>query len=207
MLEQLFNLVKEQSTELVVNNPEVPNEYNNDVMADATETVFSGLQNSAAGGGLKNILSLFNQRGGNGGGNGIAGLLSNPMVGTLIQQFAGKLTGKYNVNSSQANGIAEQLIPSVLGNLVQRTNDPNNSSFDLNGILGSLSGGNGVTSSGGGFDVGSLVSKVSSMGGDVDGDGDADMQDMIARFTQGAQQQQGHGTGGGVLDLIKGFMR
>lgn len=204
MLEQLFNLVREQSDELVVKNPEIPNEYNNDVMADATETVFSGLQSSAAGGGLQNILSLFNQRGGNSGGNGIAGLLSNPIVGSLISQFAGKLTGKYNVNSGQANGIAGQLIPNILSNLVQRTNDPNNSSFDLNSILGSLAGGGG-TNGGGGFDIGSLVSKVSTMGGDVDGDGDADMQDMIARFTQGAQQQQGQG--GGVLDLIKGFMK
>jgi hypothetical protein len=203
MLEQLFNLVKEQSTELVVNNPEVPNEYNNDVMADATETVFSGLQNSAAGGGLQNILQMF-KGGGNGGGNGIAGMLSNPIVSSLVSQFAGKLTGKYNVNSNQANGIAEQLIPSVLGNLVQRTNDPNNSSFDLNGILGSLAGGG--STNGGGFDIGSLVSRVSSMGGDVDGDGDADMQDMIARFTQGARQNQSQG-GGGVLDLIKGFMK
>lgn len=204
MLEQLFNLVREQSTELVVNNPEIPNEHNEDVMADATETVFSGLQSSAAGGGLQSILSLFNQRGGNGGGNGIAGLLSNPIVSSLIGQFAGKLTGKYNVNSSQAAGIAGQLIPSILGNLVQRTNDPNNSSFDLNGILGSLAGGG--TNGGGGFDIGSLVSKVSGMGGDVDGDGDADMQDMIARFTQGAKQNQNQG-GGGVLDLIKGFMK
>jgi hypothetical protein len=204
MLEQLFNLVKEQSSELVVNNPEIPNEYNEDVMADATETVFSGLQSSAASGGLQSILSLFNQKGGASGG-GLAGLLSNPIVTSLISQFAGKLTGKYNVNSSQASGIAEQLIPSVLGNLVQRTNDPTNSSFDLNGILGALSGGGG--NSGGGFDIGSLVSKVTTMGGDVDGDGDADMQDMIARFTQGAQQNQGQAGGGGVLDLIKGFIR
>jgi hypothetical protein len=204
MLEQLFNLVREQSTEVVVNNPQIPNEYNEDVMADATETVFSGLQNTAAGGGLQNILSMFKQQGSQGGGNGIAGLLSNPIVSTLISQFAGKLTGKYNVNSNQAAGIAGQLIPSILGNLVQRTNDPNNSSFDLNGILGALAGGG--NKSGGGFDIGSLVSKVSSLGGDVDGDGDADMQDMIARFTQGAQQNQGQG-GGGVLDLIKGFMK
>jgi hypothetical protein len=206
MLEQLFNLVKEQSQELVVQNPEIPNEYNDSVMADATDTVFSGLQSSAAGGGLQSILSLFNQRGG-GGGNGIAGLLSNPIVASLISQFAGKLTGKYNVNSSQASGIAGQLIPSILGNLVQRTNDPNNSSFDLNGILGSLAGGG--NSSGGGFDIGSLVSKVGSMGGDVDGDGDTDLQDMIARFTQGAQQQQTQRSagGGGIMDLIQGFMK
>jgi hypothetical protein len=201
MLEQLFNLVREQSSELVVNNPQIPNEHNHDVMAEATSTVFSGLQNMAAGGGLQNILQLFNNNRGGAGSNGIAGLLKNPIVNMMIGHFANKLTGKYNVNSNQASGIAGQLIPSILSNLVQRTNDPNNSSFDLNGILGALSGGGQQA---GGFDIGSLVSKVGSMGGDVDGDGDADMQDMIARFTQGAQQQQVQ-RGGGIFDLLKGF--
>ncbi|MBX9784379.1 MAG: hypothetical protein K2X48_13900 [Chitinophagaceae bacterium] len=205
MLEQLFNLVKEQASEPVINNPVIPNEHNDAVVADATDTVFSGIQNAAAGGGLQNILQLF-KGGGQGNSGGIAGLLSNPIVGSLISQFAGKLTGKYNVNSGQASGIAQQLIPSVLSNLVQRTNDPGNSSFDLNGILGSLAGGGGTN--GGGLDIGSLVSKVTSMGGDVDGDGDSDLQDMIARFTQGAQQQQQtQSSGGGIMDLIKGFMR
>ncbi len=201
MLEQLFNLVKEQSSELVINNPQIPNEQNNAVMAEATNTVFSGLQNLASGGGLRNILQLFNNN--QAGSNGIAGLLKNPIVSMMIGHFVSKLTGKYNVNSNQAAGIANQLIPSILNNLIQRTNDPNNSSFDLNGILGALSGGGQQ----GGFDIGSLISKVGAMSGDVDGDGDADMQDMIARFTQGAQQQQVQRSGGGIFDMLKGLMQ
>ena len=39
MLEELFNLVKGASTETVVNNPDVPNEHNNAVIAEATNTV------------------------------------------------------------------------------------------------------------------------------------------------------------------------
>lgn len=44
MLENLFNLIKEQGQEVVVNNPAVPNEQNNAVLASATSSVAEGLQ-------------------------------------------------------------------------------------------------------------------------------------------------------------------
>ena len=45
------------------------------------------------------------------------------------------------IDSAQASSIATTLIPSVLQNFVHKTNDPNDKSFDLQGILGSLTGG------------------------------------------------------------------
>ncbi|MBK6633231.1 MAG: hypothetical protein IPG38_01935 [Chitinophagaceae bacterium] len=59
MLEELFKLVKETSADSVINNPDVPNELNNDVVAEATNTVASGLRNMVAGGGLQNIIALL----------------------------------------------------------------------------------------------------------------------------------------------------
>jgi hypothetical protein len=45
MLKELFDLVKGEATDTVINNPDVPNQYNNDVVAEATNTVASGLRN------------------------------------------------------------------------------------------------------------------------------------------------------------------
>ena len=56
MLKELFDLVKGEATETVINNPDVPNQYNNEVVAEATNTVASGLRNVVAGGGVQNIL-------------------------------------------------------------------------------------------------------------------------------------------------------
>jgi hypothetical protein len=39
MLEQLLHLVKGEAQETVINNTAIPNEYNNDVVAEATNTV------------------------------------------------------------------------------------------------------------------------------------------------------------------------
>ena len=68
MLKELFNLVKESSNDAVINNPDIPNEKNDEVVAEATNTVASGLRNMVAGGGLSSIVSLFNKKGSNGGG-------------------------------------------------------------------------------------------------------------------------------------------
>ena len=102
MLEELFNLVKGSAADTVINNPDVPEEHNNEVIAEATNTVASGLRNMVAGGGLQNILSLF----GNKEGSNSKGLLSNPIVNMMIGHFASKLMSKFNMGGNQANSVA-----------------------------------------------------------------------------------------------------
>lgn len=209
MLENLFNLIKEQGAEPVINNPAVPNEKNEAVLADATHSVVDGLQGVLAGGGLQNLLSLF---GGTGNSNsGSAGsLLSNPIVSNIISSFTNKLTANHGIAGNQASGIANSLIPSVISSLISKTNDPNNSSFDINSIIGSLTGGATANAGGGsGFDFGSLVSKFASGGLDANHDGSVGLDDIISKVTGGAQQQQQQQSqgGGGIMDLIQGFLK
>lgn len=204
MLENLFNLIKEHSTDAVINNPAIPNEKNDAVIADATHSVADGLQGVLAGGGLQNVLSLFSNNN-NSGGNG---LLNNPIVSNIISSFTHKLTNNHGIAADQAGGIASSLIPSVLSSLVNRTNDPNNSSFNIGSIISSLTGGGNSQTSSGGFDIGSLVSKFASGGLDANNDGHVGLDDIISRVTGGAQQQQAQSNAGcGLMDIISGFMK
>jgi len=97
---------------------------------------------------------------------------------------------KFNLNSGTASQVAGGLLPSVLSNLVQRTNDPNNSAFNLSGLMNSLTG--GKTS---GLNLQSLL--------DRDGDGDTDMQDIAALFSGGGTKAN---AGGGLMDMLKGVV-
>jgi hypothetical protein len=204
MLENLFNLIKEHAGESVINNPVVPNEQNEAVIASATHSVAEELQGNLAGGGLQNVLSLF---GGQGNSGGIGSLISNPIVQSIIGNFTNKLTSNHGISGNQAGGIASSLIPSVISNLIGRTNDPNNSSFDINSIIGSLSGGgSSVPAGGGGFDFNNILSKFTGGGLDSDGDGRVELSDILSKVTGGAQQAQSGG-GGGLMDMIKGFMK
>ncbi len=207
MLENLFNLVKEQGLDSVINNPEVPNEQNDAVLASATDSVAGGLQSALASGGLQNVLSMFGGNGNNGGG--IGSLMNNPIVQSIIGNFTNKLTNDHGISSNQAGGIANNLIPSVISSLIGKTTNPNDSSFDMNSIISSLTGGGQAAQAGGnGFDFNGILSKFTGGGGlDTDGDGQVELSDIISKVTGGAQQQAQTGGGGGLMDMIKGFMK
>lgn len=199
MIENLLNLVKEQGADAVINNPAIPNEKNEAVLSSATDSVTGELQNALAGGGVQNVLSLFANRENNGGG-----LSNNPIVQNIIGSFTNKLTSDHGISSSQAGGIAGSLIPSVISKLINKTNDPNDSSFDMNGIISSLTGG-GARS--GGFDFNSILSKMGAGKLDADGDGQLELSDIVSKITGGQQSKNEEGGGGGVMDMIKGFMK
>ena len=215
MLDQLLNLVKQFGQESVVENSDIPNEYNDEVIADATKTIGSGFQNMMAGGGFESILDLF-RGGGNSGksnsGNGIGGLLKNPIVTMMIGYFTNKLVNKYKMAPSSASQVSGNLIPSVLNKLITNTksNDPENDAFDFNDLIGSLTGGNVATSESqsNGFDFQGLLNQFTGGGNSGGNTGEFDINDIISMVTQGAQknQQQQANSGGGLMDLIKGFM-
>lgn len=221
MLDQLFNLVKQFGQETVVENPEVPNEYNEEILADATKTIGSGFQNIMAGGGFQNILDLFKGGGNAGNGGGIGGLLKNPIVTMMIGYFINKLVSKYKMSPAAASNVSNNLIPNVLNNLVQKTtsHEPENDAFDFNDLIGSLTGGKVATSESGagGFNFQGLLDQLTgggagNTGGNSAGNGGGfDLQDIISMVTRGTQQNQEEqaagGGGGGLMDLIRGFIK
>jgi hypothetical protein len=194
MLKELFDLVKGNATETVINNPDVPNEHNNEVVAEATNTVASGLRNVVAGGGVQSLLGLF----GSGGANKKS-LLSNPIVSMMMGHFAGKLMNKFGMNNTQANHLSGNLIPDVLGSLINKTNDPNDSGFSLEGLLGSITGNKSSSQNTGG----GLGDILKQFGGG--GNGGGGIMDIVKSLAGGAQQQQQKN--GNLLDLIKGFAK
>lgn len=211
MLDNLADLVKGLAGDAVVNNPDIPNEHNNDVVAEATHTVAGGLQNMVAGGGLQNIISMFTGGGQQSSGSG-GGLMSNPIVNMMIGHFAGKLMSKFGLNSNQASSVSNNLIPSVLNGLINKTNDPNNSSFTLDNLLHSLTGGQSTqvaqeqqASGDSGFSFQNLISKFTGGGGGNSGGGGAGLMDLVKKVTSGAQNAQQTQGGGGLMDMIKGF--
>lgn len=215
MLEQIADLVKEYGQDTVVNNSAIPNSQNNEVLAEATHSITGGLQSMLAGGGLQDILSLFT---GGGGGNtqqsgGISGLLKNPAVSMMIGNLVNSLISKFNMTPAQANNVSSSLIPNVLHGLITRTtsNDPSNDAFDLNDLIGSLTGGKVATkesAGSNGFDFQGLLNQFTG-GGSGNGGGGFNIQDIISQVTQGAQEHQQKQTegGGGITDMIKGLFK
>ena len=209
MLEELFNLVKGSAADTVVNNPDVPEEHNNEVIAEATNTVASGLRNMVAGGGLQNVLSLF----GNKEEQNNKNLLSNPVVNMMIGHFAGKLMTRFNLGSDQANNVAGSLIPATISKLISNTNDPNNTSFSIDNLLNSITGGKSSeivqqqeSAGNSSFNFENLVSQFTG-GRQGNGTGAGGLMDIVSQLAGGAQSQQQQNGGGGLMELIRGFIK
>ena len=188
MLEQLFNLVKDQAGSAIINNPDIPNERNDEAIGEVTNSVTNGLQNALASGQFKDVLKLLGGQGGDVQDNPLTNQLSGNAIGSLMQKFG--------LNQGQAGNIVNTLLPGVLQKLISKTNNPNDNSFDLQGIFNSLTGGKT-----GSLDLQGLLGRVTQGGLDRDGDGDTDFNDIISMVKGGAtEQQQG---GGGLMDRVK----
>ncbi len=192
MLKELFDLVRGTASEAMPQDDGIVNQQD-EVVAEATNTVASGLRNIVAGGGVQSLVGLF------GSGNNKKNLLNNPIVSMMIGHLANKLMNKFSMNSNQAGNVAGNLIPGVLGNLVNRVNDPSDNNFSLDNLLGSITGGQSAQVSGG-------RGLMDLLTGGSSNDDSGGLMDIIGQLAGGAQQQQQR-NGGSLLDLIKGFAR
>ncbi|WP_199135994.1 hypothetical protein [Pedobacter sp. ASV12] len=169
MLENLNELVRENAQDAVVNNSEIPNEHNEAVIEAASGSIFESLKAQVTSGNLSGLADIFN--GGNAEGSAVAAQASG--------SFVDKLSG-LGINAETAKNVASSIIPSIIGKLTQKTNDPNDSSFNLQDILGKLAGGS---------------------------DGKFDLSDVMGMFNGGNQapSADGQAEGGGLVDKLKGL--
>jgi hypothetical protein len=132
MLDQLINLVEQQAGSAIINNPAIPNQYNQAAIKDVAQQIFNGLQNQATSGNLQQLTSLFQ--------SGTTNLGTNPIVSQLISSVAGSVSSKFNVSPQAAQTMASNLLPSVMNQLVSKTNNPNDTSFDLTSMMQTFTG-------------------------------------------------------------------
>ncbi len=132
MFENLLELVKSNAGEAIINNTAVPNEKNDAVVSHTSNSIMDSLKSQLGSGNLSDVLSTL---------GGKSGLTNNPVVGNIISSVSTSLMSKFGMSADAANSVTSGLIPKVMDQLVTKTNDPNDSSFDLGGILNSLTGG------------------------------------------------------------------
>jgi hypothetical protein len=203
MLEQLMGLIKDHSQDAIVNNPAIPNQHNEAAQQSILDSIMGGMQNHAqtnGGGGLADIMGLLSGQAGQGGG-----LMSNPIVSGIAQNAIGGLMQKFGLSNSAAGGIIAQVLPGILGSMISKTSNPNDSSMDFSSILGGLMGGQQAqqvqqAQQQGGFDMNQI--------GYAMADGKLDMNDLLrvgGSLLGGGGGQQQQGGMGGLGSLLGGL--
>jgi len=182
MFEQLLNLVKENAGDAIINNPAIPNEQNDAAISHATDGIISGLKSQLAAGNVSEVMQLLNGQN-NAASSGVSNAISSRVSSGLMEKF--------DISSDSAGSIVSSLIPVVLSKLASKTNDPNDSSFDLNGIFNHLS--NGKTQ---GMDLKNILGSV--MGNGNSGGGLGNVLGSVMGNAGG-----GNGALGGLMDIFK----
>ena len=167
MFEQLTQLVQQYGGDAVVNNAAVPNEHNEAVIGETSNSIFAGLQKIASEGGAEQLAGLFN------GTSAIDN--SNPVVKQITQQLSGSLGEKFGLSSETSSGVAASMIPQILSSLVNKAKDPNDNSFNISDIINSISGNSGQASN-----IMDTISKYGMQFGlDQNADGKVDVADVM----------------------------
>ncbi|RUT71866.1 hypothetical protein D0817_04055 [Flavobacterium cupreum] len=167
MFEQLTQLVQQYGGDAVVNNSAVPNEHNEAVVAEAGNSIFTGLKKIASEGGAEQLAGLFN------GSTPIDN--SNPVVQQITQQLTGSLGEKFGLSTADSSGVASSIIPQVLNSLVNKAKDPNDSSFQISDIISAIAGNSGQAAG-----IMDTISKYAMQFGlDQNADGKVDVADVI----------------------------
>lgn len=151
MIDQLIKLVQQNSEQDIVNNSAIPNQFNGAAIETVARQIFSGLQAPAAQGKVQDVTSLFN-------GVNASNLTGNPIISQIVSQVAGEFASRFGVSPQMAQNVAAGLIPKVMNQFINKTNDPDDKDFDLQDMLKGFSGG-------GGLDVGDLINKGGGLGG------------------------------------------
>lgn len=180
MLDNLINLVRQNAGDAVINNPAIPNEKNEAAVQSAGSSILATLQNALSGGRLNDVLGFFK--------NGDSG--SSEIVQEATGNYAQDLQNKLGLDPTEAQSVANKVVPQTMNQLASKTTDPNDTSFNIQDIFNKLSGGKT-----GGFDVQAMLNRFGGGKMDKDGDGDVDFQDLKSMFSGG----------GSIVDKVKGF--
>ncbi|WP_219223960.1 hypothetical protein [Pedobacter antarcticus] len=167
MLENLNQLVKENAQQAIVNNSAVPDEQNEAAVSAASGSIMEALQSQVSSGNLANLVAAFK------GGD----VQNSTVVQEASSSFVDKLSGM-GINLESAKGIAASLIPGIVGQFVNKTNDPNDSSFNIQDIITKISG----------------------------PDGKFQLSDLTDLFNgSNAEPGSAESQGGGIVDKLKGL--
>ena len=153
------------------NRPTSRRPQNEDVIQAASGSIFDTLKDQISSGNIGGLAEIFNS------GNAEGSAVTQQAAGSFTDKLAG-----FGINAETAKKIAASVIPVIIGKLTQKTADPNDSSFNIKDVLGSLAGGS---------------------------DGKFDVSDVIGMFNSGGQAQANQSgaapSEGGILDKLKGM--
>lgn len=149
MLDQLIKLVEQNAGKAIIQNDAIPNQFNNAAIQEVAGGIFNALKGQVAQGNMNDVVAIFQKS-----ASGPA-LANHPMVKQMVDSIAKTIASKFGVSPQAASSVVSGLLPTVMNQFIQKTNDPKDASFDLTTMMRQMSGNSSL-------DLGSLIGQVAS---------------------------------------------
>lgn len=125
MFDKIMGLVKDQVTNSIGSIPGIPADKKAQTIETTASSLMDGLKQHAVGGGLQSLL----------GGGGAPSGLSSGVVSALTQ--------KVGLSPAIAQSVVAAVIPAVMSLFKKKIADPKEPGFNLESLVGGLTGGSG----------------------------------------------------------------
>lgn len=132
MLDQLLKLVEESAQQPIVQNESIPNQFNNAAIREVTNQIFNTLKGQVTEGNMQQVITMFQ--------TGTVRNATNPVLTAMISSVSSSLATKFSMSPLAAQSIANNLVPSVMNQVIKRSKDPHDIDFDLQQMMRGMSG-------------------------------------------------------------------
>ena len=133
MKDQLTRLVEANAGKAIVQNDAIPNQFNQAAIEEVANGVFNSIKSKVNNGNTDSIVEIF-QRAGSNPSN------ENAVMNEMIASVTNAFSVKFGVSANAATNAVSDLIPTVMRQLIEKTNDPADHSLEMQGVLASLAG-------------------------------------------------------------------
>ena len=130
MFEKLFLLVKDNAGMAVIDNPVIPEKYHEAVINEASSAIIEVLKTQVENGKIKELIKYFKY----------PDIYYNPVVSIAVNKFANRLNRYYGITPASAITTAKNLIPAVMQQLVEQSQNEHNTDFGLANFLSKFMG-------------------------------------------------------------------
>jgi glutathionyl-hydroquinone reductase len=114
----------------VMNNPVIPAGSREAVINEASSSIIEVLKNQMESGHIKDVINYFQ----------FSGSYNESLVTSMINKFANRINKFYSIDMASAQATANSLIPTVMKQLVQLSNNKQTEEFALGTMLSKLNG-------------------------------------------------------------------
>lgn len=156
MLENIISLVKDQVTDKISGEADIPADKKTEVAQTITSSIIEGLKNQMT---PENMSALKSMLGGGATQEGnTAEIRQNGITQGVESNVVSSLTSKTGLSAATATKIAALVVPVVIAVFARKAKNGGGSGFDIGSLVGAFTG-SGSSSTGGGKGIMDMVGK------------------------------------------------